>query len=242
MRILTTPVIRMACLLAAFAAATVALPAVAADDSATWRFRVLLDEREIGFHRFEVADTDEGRKLETEASFDVKILFINAFRYRHQNVEIWNGGCLSRVDAVTDRNGERLQVFGEQRDPGFTVTSSSGESTLPACVASFAYWNPAILEASRLLNTQTGEYEAVSVTLQGDDRVRVGNREIAAERYRLGTKGGDITLWYAKGDRRWLKLEAPAKGGRKLRYEPVDVPAPEYVDRLVADTGPTARR
>jgi hypothetical protein len=232
----------IACLLTAFFGAIVAEPAHAAGDSATWQFRVLLDDREIGFHRFEVADTSEGRKLETEASFDVRILFINAFRYRHRNVELWNGGCLTRVDAVTDRNGERLEVVGERRDPGFAVVTNSGETTLDGCIASFAYWNPAILEASRLLNTQTGEYEDVSISYAGDDRVRVGTAEIPAERYRLGTKGGDITLWYAKSDRRWLKLEAPARGGRKLRYEPVDVPAPEYVDRLMADAGASARR
>lgn len=239
MRNVTTTIV---CLLALLSGISSAAPAHAAGDTATWRFRVLLDDREIGFHRFEVAETSEGRKLETEASFDVRILFINAFRYRHRNVEIWDGGCLARVDAVTDRNGERLEVFGEKRDPGFAVVSTDGETTLDGCVASFAYWNPAILEASRLLNTQTGEYEDVSVAYEGDDRVILGNREIPAERYRLGAKGGDITLWYAKSDRRWLKLEAPAKGGRKLRYEPVDVPAPEYVDRLVADAGGTVRR
>jgi hypothetical protein len=234
--------ITITCLLALVAGASAAVSAHAAGDSATWRFRVLLDDREIGFHRFEVTDTGEGRRLETEASFDVRILFINAFRYRHRNVELWNGGCLERVDAVTDRNGERLAVFGEQREPGFAIVTTSGETTLPGCVASFAYWNPAILEARRLLNTQTGNYEDVSVNFAGDDRVRIGSVDIEAERYRLGTKAGDITLWYAKDDRRWLKLEAPAKGGRRLRYEPVDVPAPDYVDRLVADSGSSALR
>lgn len=224
------------------AASAISAHAYAAGDSATWRFRVLLDDREIGFHRFEIADTSEGRKLETEASFDVRILFVNAFRYRHRNVEIWNDGCLSRVSAVTDRNGERLEVFGERRAPGFAVVTADGEQSLPECVSTFAYWNPSILEASRLLNTQTGEYEDVEASYEGDDRVRIGDLDVEAERYRLGTKAGDITLWYAKGDRRWLKLEAPARGGRTLRYEPVDVPAPEYVDRLVADNKATVRR
>lgn len=234
MRGLTTTIV---CLLALCAGATAAVPAPSVGDSATWRFRVLLDDREIGFHRFEVVDTSAGRKLETEASFDVKILFITAFRYRHRNIELWDGGCLSRVSAVTDRNGERLEVFGEKREPGFAVVTAGGEATLPECVSSFAYWNPAILEARRLLNTQTGEYEDVRVSNEGDDRVRIGSLAIEAERYRLGTTGGDITLWYAKADRRWLKLEAPAAGGRTLRYEPVDVPAPGYVERLVAAGG-----
>ena len=201
-----------------------ATPASAADPDLSWQFGVLLDDKRIGYHNFHVSREGDRQLLETEAEFDVKFLFFTAFRYRHQNVESWNDGCLSSIDARTNSNGKELDVKGRRAADGFEVTGNAGSSTLPDCVRTFAYWNPEILEADRLLNSQTGEYEDVSVVFESDDVVSVGDRTIGALRYRLSAKAGDITLWYSTVDRRWLALEAPAKGGRTIRYEPIAVP------------------
>lgn len=208
--------------LAIFAVAPLAQPA---DTTRNWRFDVLLDGKEIGYHAFELRDDGSQQVLETEASFDVKFLFINAFRYRHSNVEIWSDGCLEKIDATTNSNGKQQTVSGRRADERFAVRRTEGESSLPVCVQSFAYWNPRILDATRLLNTQTGEYENVSASFDRRDEVRVDGEPVDALRYRLSTKGGDITLWYSDDDQPlWLALEAPAKGGRTLRYEPTRVP------------------
>ena len=199
-------------------------PASAKDPDLSWRFGVLLDDKRIGYHNFHVSREGDRQLLETEAEFDVKFLFFTAFRYRHQNVESWNDGCLSSIDARTNSNGKKLDVKGNRAEDGFEVTARGGSSMLPDCVRTFAYWNPEILEADRLLNSQTGEYEDVSVAFESDDVVNVGTRAVDALRYRLSAKAGDITLWYSTVDRRWLALEAPAKGGRTIRYEPITVP------------------
>lgn len=207
----------------------------AATGTETWEFEVRLDDRKIGYHRFDLGHEGGRQVLQTEASFDVKVLFINAFRYRHRNTEIWQNGCLASIDAVTDNNGDDLFVRGEQTGERFTLASGSEPAELDGCVQTFAYWNPAILEARRLLNSQTGEYESVAIELDGEDTVSVEGQPVAALRYSLETQGGDITLWYSKDDSRWLALEAPARGDRKIRYLPKRVPdnAPEGV--LVAD-------
>ncbi len=208
--------------------------ATAAVERNSWEFDVLLNDKKIGVHRFDVTE-DEGRQvLETAASFDVRVLFINAFRYRHQNTETWTAGCLTSIDAKTDNNGDRLVVAGSVTGNGFSVSSQEGDTTLSGCVKTFAYWNPSILNATRLLNSQTGEYEDVAVSLVGREDVSVGNELVAADRYTLTAKGGDITLWYAREDQRWLALEAPAKGGRTIRYEPVKVPAAAERRQLIA--------
>ena len=199
--------------------------ASATDATRNWRFDVLLDGKEIGYHEFQVRDDGSTQVLETEASFDVKFLFFNAFRYRHRNTETWSDGCLSRVDATTDSNGKLQTVNGRRADGSFAVRWTDGESALPVCVQSFAYWNPGILEATRLLNTQTDEYEDVTVSFVSTDEVVVDDEPVNALRYRLSAKGGDITLWYSNDDQPlWLALEAPAKGGRTIRYEPASIP------------------
>lgn len=222
-----TNTIKLALISTAFAAGTLAAQAaVATTATDAWRFEVLLDDKQIGYHDFSVFNDGPRQVLETEASFDVKFLFITAFRYRHTNTEIWNDDCLLSIDAATDNNGDTLLVNGTQQEDAFRVSRDSGEATLERCVKTFAYWNPGILEADRLLNSQTGEYEDVSVEFDGEDQVVVDGSPVDALRYRLIAGAGEIKLWYSNEPmRRWLALEAPAKGGRTLRYRPLAVPA-----------------
>ncbi|MDJ0758934.1 MAG: DUF6134 family protein [Woeseiaceae bacterium] len=189
----------------------------------TWAFDVYLDDKAIGYHNFEIANEGKRTVLETEAEFDVKFLFVTAFRYKHSNTEIWSGGCLDEIYATTDNNGERLTVSGAGERQAFEVSSTRGEETLDGCVQSFAYWNPAILSADRLLNSQTGEYEAVDVQLVGEDLISVAGQDVPADRYRVSVRRGDIFLWYTKTDQTWVALDAPAKGKRRIRYQATDI-------------------
>lgn len=212
--------------LSAFIACAAFGAAIASDGSpsAQWRFDVSLDGKTIGFHTFELQQDGAQEILKTEASFDVKFLFVTAFRYRHENTEIWDDGCLRSLEAATNSNGKELRVRGSVEKDGFSVQSTEGKQALPACVQTFAYWNPAILDSPQLLNSQTGVYEDVSLTLEGPDQVSVGGKSVEAMRYRLSVQAGDITLWYATADNTWVGLEAPAKGGRKILYQAVIVP------------------
>lgn len=217
-------------------ASVIACSASAADEvpGKQWQFDVALDGKPIGFHTFELQRDGSKQVLTTEASFDVKFLFVTAFRYRHQNTEIWNDGCLASIDASTDSNGQQFDVRGEIGDGSFALLSAAGSMTLPRCVQTFAYWNPAILESQKLLNSQTGEYEDVTVTLEGREQLPVAGEAIDTLRYRLSAQAGDIILWYSSADNTWVGLEAPAKGGRKLRYQAVVVPDRDASQQLVA--------
>ncbi len=214
----------------------IASSAYAVDDvpGKQWQFDVALDGKPIGSHTFELQHDGSKQVLTTEASFDVKFLFVTAFRYRHQNTEIWNDGCLLSIDASTDSNGKQLEVRGAIGDRSFDLLSADGSTTLPGCVQTFAYWNPAILESQKLLNSQTGAYEDVTVTLEGREQVPVAGEPVDALRYRLSAAAGDITLWYSAEDNTWIGLEAPAKGGRKIRYQAVVVPDRDASQQLIA--------
>jgi hypothetical protein len=191
-----------------------------ADDtsSKTLMFDVFLDGKKIGYHRFEIDGPENNADVVSEASFDVKFLFVTAFSYRHSARENWTGGCLEEIEASTDSNGKQLNVFGERTGEWFVIDTGEQEVRLPECVMSFAYWNPGFLEQPRLLNAQTGEYLDVEVEELGEDIVRLDGREIPARSVRLTARQMDITLWYSESAE-WLALESVAKGGRILRYE-----------------------
>jgi hypothetical protein len=206
-------------------------------DDRYWNFRVLLDDREIGFHEFRVLNDGTEQRVEIDAQFDVKVLFITAYSYRHSNVENWRNGCLVSIRSSTDDNGDRLEVAGRTGEEGFVLERSGEPRELTGnCIRSFAYWNPGILTAGKLLNAQTGELVDVAIEERGAANVPVGDRSLPARHYRITMDDGTIDLWYHRDSGQWLALEAPTEGGRVLRYEPVGLPLePVDGDRLVMD-------
>jgi hypothetical protein len=199
--------------------ACVALGVSASDGSLyEWRFAVSLDGKPIGEHRFVLQQRDGLRELTSEAKFRVRFLFINAYHYEHSARELWRGDCLERLVARTDDNGNETVVSGEHDGGGFRVTTDGNVAGVEPCVQTFAYWNPSILDATRLLNPQTGEYLPVQVLDLG--RATIGNREDAQHYRLLGDAGGKplhIDLWYSPAHE-WLALESLTPDGRRLRY------------------------
>jgi hypothetical protein len=182
-----------------------------------WRFRVYLDDKEIGSHNFYLTESQDGQQLRSEAQFVYKLLFVKLYEYQHSNTETWQGECLAGIESETDANGKPYRVSGERADGGFRVVGSKGEAVLPDCVMTFAYWNPDFLQQQRLLNTQNGEYVEIEVRPPAADTLAVRGAELPAQRYSLKAGDLEIDLWYSP-DREWLALET-LTGGRKLRYE-----------------------
>jgi hypothetical protein len=197
-----------------------------AQADAAWRFRVYLDDKEIGYHDFflDKRGLDEGgevHQLLSVAKFEYRVLGLRLYHYEHENVETWSGGCLQSIASQTDANGQPYAVEG-QAEPtasgGFRVRSSAGEETLPGCVMTFAYWNPAFLQQDRLLNTQTGEFHEVEVSPPVRETLLLRGEPREAWRYRVAAEGLRLDLWYS-AEREWLALESEVKSGRTLRYE-----------------------
>ena len=186
--------------------------------SKTWQFEVSLDGSPIGFHRFELVESDDAHQLQSEASFDVRFLFFNAYRYRHTNTEVWSDGCLRSIRSMTDANGEDARVSGMRVDDRLLIRADAGETSLDGCVMTFAYWNPEFLRQPRLLNPQTGEYLPVRVEPLGEQRISVKGQAVEANAYRLLAEELELIVWYSEANE-WLGLQSTAKGGRILRYE-----------------------
>ena len=182
-----------------------------------WRFRVFLDEKEIGSHDFFLTDTNGSKQLRSEANFVYKLLFLKLYEYEHTNTETWQGDCLAGIESETDANGKPYKVSGAIDNGSFRVSGSKGEATLPPCIMTFAYWNQDFLQQERLLNTQNGEF--VDIEVRPAEQVELNVQGNIQPALRYGLKAGELelNLWYSM-DREWLALESLTKG-RTLRYE-----------------------
>jgi hypothetical protein len=190
----------------------------AAGASQSWDFSVMLDGKQIGYHRFELLEDGDDRLLRSEANFNVRFLFFNAFRYRHTVEETWRDGCLREIDAHTQANGKKIAVSGSMVEDRLVIDAGDATSELQDCVMTFAYWNPQFLNQPRLLNAQSGEYLEVAVEALGNEPVRVRGQNVDASVFRLTAKKLELKLWYSPNDE-WLALESVADGGRIIRYE-----------------------
>jgi len=184
-----------------------------------WSFEVWMDKQNIGTHTFSFNQN----QLQSRASFKVKVLFINAYRYQHQADETWQGACLSALSTHTEENKEVTIVTGQQQADQFVVEKNGSQQTLPPCVMTFAYWNPELLKQTHLLNPQNAEYLEVTVTDEGTKTIMVKGQNTLTHQYRLngryqGKQKLNMTLWYDQ-QQDWVALESITPDGYKIKYK-----------------------
>jgi hypothetical protein len=187
------------------------------------RFQVLLDDRPIGTHEFRIAGESNRRVVESRARFDVRVLFVPVFRYSHDNTEVWADGCVQRLDSETDSNGTAYRVSLKRDESGYRIaTLDRSVDEAADCINTFAYWDPAFLRQSRLLNSQTGELIEVEVEPLGLVDLDWSGVEVPVEGFRIVSKSDDVDIrvYYGEAGRRWVALESRLGSGRLMRYLP----------------------
>jgi len=183
----------------------------------TFHFEVLLDDKPIGEHRFDIDVSGDQQRVTSQAEFEVDFLFITAYRYRHQSHELFRNGCLERLSSTTNDNGTRYKIGGSAVNNGFRVDRGKDVEQFDGCVKTFAYWDSTILKQPKLLNPQTGELEAVSVQQRGTEQVAVNGSEVEATRFQLITDELTIDLWY-NDELGWVRLASDTGKGATLIY------------------------
>lgn len=189
----------------------------------SYTFEVLLDQKPIGTHRFDLdALPDGAQRITSRADFEVRLLGIPLYRYQHQAEERWDGQCLTSIQATTRENGKSQGVRGERQADSFRLSQPVAAMARNACVTSYAYWNPGrLLGARELLNPQTGDFDAIRVEKVGSERIQWRGAPVMAQRYRLEAATHRIDLWYSESGE-WLQLSSTAKGNRQVSYRRVD--------------------
>jgi hypothetical protein len=142
----------------------------------------------------------------------VKLLLIDAYSYEHHAQEEWQGDCLTTLTSRTVERGKTTTVSAREDGDAFVIDGARGRETLPRCPMTFAYWNPRILQARQLINTQTGTPTPVTITSLGNERIEVRGAEVESRRYRLETERNLIDVWYSPRDE-WLALRTTTKAG-----------------------------
>lgn len=189
------------------------------DAQQSWNFKVLLDDKPIGYHQVRIDRQANRKAVHTKAEFDVRFMFIPVYSYIHDTRETWENGCLVNITSTTDDNGDDFFINSKPLNQRLALETQDGMSSYDGCVRTFAYWDIEMLQSTHLLNTQTGKYQAVTITDMGTGMVNLENNEVEARRFKLIAEDMTIDLWYTD-DMHWLALESTTASGAVLRYVP----------------------
>lgn len=198
---------------------TLMLPWVA--NAKTWDFDVFLDKTKIGQHTFSLNDSHQ---LVSEAKFNVKVLFINAYSYQHTAVEQWQDNCLEKLEATTLENKVLTKVKGRQVNSRFEVDDGKAIQILPECPMTFAYWSQRMLEQSKLLNPQNAEWLDTKIIKVGKELLDIKGKPVETFRYQLkasleGKPKLNIELWYRADNQDWVALKSVTPEGYNIFYK-----------------------
>ena len=187
--------------------------------ASVWHFDVTIDDKDVGFHRFEVIHDDKGGfALSAQAEFRYKVFGVTVFAYDHEVEERYDANmCLLRVDSKTKTNGATELMSGYSLEGRFlieegSVAVESDSTAIDAdCLMTFAYWSELLLIQDQILNGQTGELVDVEIAPVQQ------SAEPSMRFYTLLGKDIDVTLGY-EASGAWNSLESNLKNGRKLLY------------------------
>ena len=154
----------------------------------------------------------DGNRVEVSvaAAFQVKIAFITAWRYTHQNREVWEDGRLISVDSTTDDDGTARRVTARATAAGLEVDGRDGRFTVPADTVSTSWWNAEVVNRSEVLDTQNGVMRAYDVAAGPLETVTAAGRPVRARGYTL-SGDFDLRIWYSEQDQ-WVKMRFDARG------------------------------
>ena len=204
---------------AALSLLAIATLAHAADaGTRVYAFKAFLDGKPLGEHRFIVATDGATRRVTSDADFVVKFLGFSAYRYRHHAEEQWSGDCLTSLVASTDDDGKPASVKLTKSGEANELATAGGTSSVPGCLMTYAYWNPAMRSQVRLLNPQTGKVDAVRIERVADGDVTVGGKPVHAFDWRIAGGEAPIDVWISdQGD--WVGLDSRVSNGKhRLSY------------------------
>ena len=184
-----------------------------------FNFKVLLNDKDIGHHRFSVED----QTVNSDAAFDVKLWIIPAYKYRHKATETNFNGCLTSLQSETQDGADNFALKTIEATPNFKILVNQKEITHASCMQTFRYWDINFTQQKTAINPQDGKLFTLNFTHDGTEPINSLGKSIRANKYTLKALEGQdekfhIELWYHPETQAWLQLKSYVKDDNVLTY------------------------
>lgn len=194
-----------------FAVAT--MPASASELDA--KFLIKHEGKVIGYHQVRGTETALGLVVDTEVEMRVRFGPIPLYKYDHEAREVWRNGEVISIESKTNDNGTKTSVFAHRKGDTLLINGTLYSGPAPVDAVPPSYWDKSLINASSVINTQTGEILDVGVEHIGQSAAPDNQ---AAEQYRI-TGTINVDVWYDGS--RWVGSHLFVDG-EELIYELVE--------------------
>lgn len=178
-------------------------------ESGVIAFEILRDGKAIGTHRIKFSDGPEPDTTQADILIEMRIALgpIPLFKYRHENREIWRRNTPVSLISTTNDNGKDYSVGAQWTKNAVSVIINKAENREESSpLYPTSYWNIAMFESNRWLNTQKGGIENITVKKQ---TLRQDGREIILYDVDASLP---LRVLYDARTKEWIGLEFEARG------------------------------
>jgi hypothetical protein len=154
--------------------------------------------------------------VQVNGQAEYKIGPLVMYRYQLRRTESWQNGKLTAFAAWTDDDGKVSQVQGRREGEMFRVAGPQGETQAPATALPGNLWNAQIVQASHIIDNETGQAAPLQAVNGGLETVEACGGQVRAHHYRLtGKEAQDV--WYDENGR-WVRMELTARDMSKIAF------------------------
>lgn len=186
----------------------------------TTRFVITRDGDRIGTSTIEIDRTGDDVTVSTATDLAVNVLFFTAYRFKQMTTEHWSNGHLVNLNATTDNNGTRHKVAALSNGDQLQLTVDGKTRRLDNDIVPSTLWNPEFLRHSAMLDVGDGKVMRVSVTDNGVDTLRLGDKEVRAHHYTIEARYSE-GVWY-DDQGRLVRVRVIGPDGSVILYTPKD--------------------
>ncbi len=177
-------------------------------------FEILRNGKPFGMHSVKFEQDGDKTRVLIDIEMKYKLGPITAFNYEHSNEEVWKGDQILSMTSKTDDDGDDYAVdatWGDKVEVDVTKNAEEEAYEAPKDIYTTSYWNIKSLKADKLLNTQKGEIEDVSLTKIGREEYSTSQETVEADHYKVEASL-PLDLWYDAKTQQWIGLKFSARG------------------------------
>jgi len=183
-------------------------------------FTVKRKGKKIGTHTVKFRYENDDFIVDTETKLKVKFLFFTAYKFDYKAREIWREGRLSQVITSTKDGGDTVSYEMAFEQDKVIVDNGEAQEFFKAETSIYPtnHWHPKVLGTAAVMNTISGNKNAVEITAHDWEVVPAGDETRKAQRFTYEGELNNVAAWYDERGR-WVGLEFKGKDGSIITYE-----------------------
>jgi len=169
-------------------------------------YDIIREGAKIGTNMVDVERRGDMAQVKIATKILVKVMFIDAYRFDHDESETWKAGQLMAFSSETDDNGTKHSVRVTPGTNKLEVVADGKHRDAPLNLRPASLWDKSFDAQTELLDPQTGKLLAVKIKDLGSEKLTVNGITHETHHYKIS---GDFNrdVWFDGDTLIRLKLQ-----------------------------------